>query len=96
MTPPYSRISELPSHAGETVRVRGWVSHLRSSGKVAFVVLRAIEVAQSPVGYPDTRTAPSGRSADAACLVVAAQGGESDRFEHDHDRLKRRRLQTIA
>ena len=40
MTPPYSRISELPSHAGETVRVRGWVAHLRSSGKVAFVVLR--------------------------------------------------------
>lgn len=40
MTAPYSRISELPSHAGETVRVRGWVSHLRSSGKVAFVVLR--------------------------------------------------------
>jgi len=40
MTPPYTRISELPSHAGETVRVRGWVAHLRSSGKVAFVVLR--------------------------------------------------------
>src|SRR3954471_9243983 len=36
----YSRISELPSHAGKTVRVRGWVTHLRSSGKVAFVVLR--------------------------------------------------------
>ncbi len=40
MTAPYSRISELPSHAGETVSVRGWVTHLRSSGKVAFVVLR--------------------------------------------------------
>ena len=25
---------------GETVRVRGWVSHVRSSGKVAFIVLR--------------------------------------------------------
>src|SRR3954453_18169107 len=37
---PYSRISELPSHAGKTVRVRGWVTHLRSSGKVAFVVMR--------------------------------------------------------
>src|SRR3954471_2570129 len=36
----YSRISELPSHAGKTVRVRGWVTHLRSSGKVAFVVMR--------------------------------------------------------
>src|SRR6202140_418193 len=40
MTAPYSRISELPSHAGETVSVRGWVTHVRSSGKVAFVVLR--------------------------------------------------------
>ncbi len=40
MTPQYSRISELPLHTGETVRVRGWVHHLRSSGKVAFVVMR--------------------------------------------------------
>jgi asparaginyl-tRNA synthetase len=40
MTSPYSRIAELPSHAGETVRVRGWVTHVRSSGKVAFVVMR--------------------------------------------------------
>ena len=36
----YSRISELPAHAGQTVRVRGWVTHVRSSGKVAFVVMR--------------------------------------------------------
>jgi asparaginyl-tRNA synthetase len=40
MTSPYSRIAELPSHAGETVRVRGWVTHVRSSGKVAFIVIR--------------------------------------------------------
>ncbi|HXG69271.1 MAG TPA: asparagine--tRNA ligase [Gemmatimonadaceae bacterium] len=40
MTTPYSRIAELPAHAGTTVRVRGWVTHLRSSGKVAFIVLR--------------------------------------------------------
>src|SRR6185437_1365628 len=37
---PYSRISELPSHSGQTVRVRGWVTHVRSSGKVAFIVMR--------------------------------------------------------
>jgi len=36
----YSRISELPAHAGQTVRVRGWVTHVRSSGKVAFIVMR--------------------------------------------------------
>ncbi|MBA2686482.1 MAG: asparagine--tRNA ligase [Gemmatimonadaceae bacterium] len=40
MALPYSRISELSSHTGQTVRVRGWVTHLRSSGKVAFVVMR--------------------------------------------------------
>ena len=36
----YARIAELPLHVGEIVRVRGWVNHLRSSGKVAFVVMR--------------------------------------------------------
>ena len=40
MTAPFARISELPRHAGATVTVRGWVTHLRSSGKVAFVVMR--------------------------------------------------------
>ncbi|MEO8577584.1 MAG: asparagine--tRNA ligase [Gemmatimonadales bacterium] len=40
MTPPYVRIAELEPHAGKTVRVRGWVTHLRSSGKVAFIVMR--------------------------------------------------------
>jgi asparaginyl-tRNA synthetase len=40
MTPPYVRIAELSLHAGQSVRVRGWAVHLRSSGKVAFIVLR--------------------------------------------------------
>ena len=35
-----TRISELSSHVDETVNVRGWVSTTRSSGKIAFVVLR--------------------------------------------------------
>ena len=33
-------IAELPSHVGEAVTVRGWVATIRSSGKVAFLVLR--------------------------------------------------------
>jgi asparaginyl-tRNA synthetase len=33
-------ISELPSHAGEAVTVRGWAVTTRSSGKIAFLVLR--------------------------------------------------------
>ena len=34
------RISELRAHVGETVTVRGWVVTTRSSGKIAFLVLR--------------------------------------------------------
>ncbi len=33
-------IEELPQHAGQTVSVRGWVTTTRSSGKIAFVVVR--------------------------------------------------------
>jgi asparaginyl-tRNA synthetase len=40
MSSQYKTIISLPQHVAETVRVRGWVAHLRSSGKVAFVVIR--------------------------------------------------------
>jgi asparaginyl-tRNA synthetase len=40
MTFPFARISELPRFVGQTVTVRGWVTHLRSSGKIAFPVVR--------------------------------------------------------
>ncbi len=40
MTLPFARIEELAAHAGQEVTIRGWVTHLRSSGKVAFVVVR--------------------------------------------------------
>jgi len=40
MAAPFVRIDELSRHAGQTVTVRGWATHLRSSGKVAFIVLR--------------------------------------------------------
>jgi asparaginyl-tRNA synthetase len=36
----FATISSLPQHVGLEVTVRGWVSHLRSSGKVAFIVMR--------------------------------------------------------
>ncbi len=35
-----ARISELGRHVGDTVTLRGWVTTTRSSGKIAFVVLR--------------------------------------------------------
>jgi asparaginyl-tRNA synthetase len=34
------QISDLRTHAGETVTLRGWVVTTRSSGKIAFVVIR--------------------------------------------------------
>jgi asparaginyl-tRNA synthetase len=37
---PNVSIAGLRDHVGATVTVRGWVAHLRSSGKVAFVVVR--------------------------------------------------------
>ncbi|MEO5569013.1 MAG: OB-fold nucleic acid binding domain-containing protein, partial [Gemmatimonadaceae bacterium] len=40
MTQPSLRIAELHDHVGTTATVRGWVTHVRSSGKVAFAVIR--------------------------------------------------------
>jgi asparaginyl-tRNA synthetase len=40
MSDPTPRISELGGHVGQRITVRGWVTHVRSSGKVAFAVLR--------------------------------------------------------
>jgi asparaginyl-tRNA synthetase len=37
---PSVRIAELPAHAGRPVVLRAWVTHVRSSGKIAFAVLR--------------------------------------------------------
>ena len=59
MTFPHARISGLSNFAGQTVVVRGWVTHLRSSGKIAFVVLR------DGSGTLQTVLAKSAVSADA-------------------------------
>jgi asparaginyl-tRNA synthetase len=40
VTVPTSRIVDLHTYAGVSAVVRGWVTHLRSSGKVAFIVMR--------------------------------------------------------
>jgi len=40
MTSTPARIAELRERVGRHASVRGWVTHLRSSGKVAFLVLR--------------------------------------------------------
>jgi asparaginyl-tRNA synthetase len=38
--PIFSDISELSQHIGQIVTLRGWVYHLRSSGKIRFLVIR--------------------------------------------------------
>ena len=77
MSAPFARISELPAHAGATVTVRGWVTHLRSSGKVAFVVMRdgtgllqavLVKNALSPEAW--TRF---GELTQEACVAVTGQ-----------------------
>jgi len=55
---PWIRISEAAAHAGETVEVRGWVAHKRSSGKVQFfedtwIADRDTTVGLIPLGYAD-------------------------------------------
>ena len=40
MASPSLTISGLRGHAGGSATIRGWVTHVRSSGKVAFVVIR--------------------------------------------------------
>jgi asparaginyl-tRNA synthetase len=39
-TSPWIRIADAPGHVGETVELRGWLTHRRSSGKVQFLVVR--------------------------------------------------------
>ena len=36
----YTPIARLPQHVGDTVTVAGWLTNLRSSGKIAFLQLR--------------------------------------------------------
>ncbi|MHB0948448.1 MAG: asparagine--tRNA ligase [Gemmatimonadaceae bacterium] len=36
----FARVAELRDHVGQAVTLRGWVTHLRSSGKIAFAVIR--------------------------------------------------------
>jgi asparaginyl-tRNA synthetase len=38
--PPATTVAEIGRHAGGAATLRGWVTHVRSSGKVAFMVMR--------------------------------------------------------
>jgi asparaginyl-tRNA synthetase len=74
MTP---RIADLARHVGETVTVRGWVAHVRSSGKIAFAVIRdGTGVAQAV--FVKTQVTPEtwARFAELTLETSAAVTGE--------------------
>src|SRR5712691_4131061 len=72
--PDYHRIGELPQRVGETVAVRGWVMHTRSSGKIAFVVLRDgtgyLQAVLSKQEVPDAAWEAFGRLTQETSLEV--------------------------
>ncbi|HUL03912.1 MAG TPA: asparagine--tRNA ligase [Gemmatimonadales bacterium] len=68
------RIESLPQRAGETVVVRGWVMTTRSSGKIAFVMLRDgtgyVQAVLSKKDVPDAAWEAVGRLTQETSLEV--------------------------
>src|SRR5947209_5455263 len=99
--PELHRIEALPRLGGRTVVVRGWVMTTRSSGKIAFVMLRD----GTGVVRADTR-APGGVELTAADLkilgpshdfpITPKEHGTAFLFEHRHLWLRSRRQVAIA
>ncbi|MBI1809661.1 MAG: asparagine--tRNA ligase [Gemmatimonadetes bacterium] len=73
----YARIDELSAHAGTTVTVRGWVTHLRSSGKVAFIVMRdgtgILQTVLVKNAVPPEAWALFGELTQEACIAVTGE-----------------------
>ena len=69
------RVRELRDHVGRTVTVRGWITHLRSSGKIAFLVVRdghgSVQgvLAKADVG-PDTWDRFAGLTQESAVALT--------------------------
>ena len=72
--PDVARIDALPGRAGQTVLVRGWVMTTRSSGKIAFVVLRDgtgyLQAVISKKDVPDATWDAFGRLTQETALEV--------------------------
>ncbi|MEB3300293.1 MAG: asparagine--tRNA ligase [Candidatus Sericytochromatia bacterium] len=52
--PPFVRLTELAAHVGQRVTVKGWLTHHRSKGKIAFLVVRdGTGLVQGVVFRPD-------------------------------------------
>ncbi len=72
--PPWIAIRDAAAHAGGTVELRGWLGHLRSSGKVQFLVVRdGTGVMQCVAGVKDLTPEDweaCGRLTQESALVV--------------------------
>jgi asparaginyl-tRNA synthetase len=70
------RIAELRDHVGAMVTVRGWVTHLRSSGRVAFIVMRdGTGIVQAVLAKQDVEAAVWSRFADLTLETSVALTG---------------------
>jgi asparaginyl-tRNA synthetase len=69
------RITELRGHVGDTVTVRGWVVTTRSSGKIAFVVVRdgtgSVQAVLSKKEVPEDTWATFGALTQESSVAVA-------------------------
>src|SRR5712671_4409789 len=76
-------IEELPQHAGETVTVRGWVTTTRSSGKIAFVVVRDgsgyVQGVLSKKEVPESTWSAFGSLTQEASVAMTGQVREEPR-----------------
>ncbi|HEX6105335.1 MAG TPA: asparagine--tRNA ligase [Gemmatimonadales bacterium] len=87
MTP--VQISELRAHVGETVTLRGWVVTTRSSGKIAFVVVRDgsgyVQGVLSKKELPEATWEAFGRLTQETSVAVTGTVREEPRSPGGHE-----------
>jgi asparaginyl-tRNA synthetase len=78
-----TRIAVLRDHAGENVRVRGWITHIRSSGKIAFAVVRdgsgVVQTVVSRKEVDDRSWAELGDAVQETCVEITGAVREEAR-----------------
>jgi asparaginyl-tRNA synthetase len=76
-------ISGLRAHVGETVTVRGWVMTTRSSGKIAFVVVRdgsgCVQGVLSKKELPDSTWSAFGSLTQETSVAITGEVREEPR-----------------
>jgi asparaginyl-tRNA synthetase len=83
------QISELRAHVGQTVTLRGWVVTTRSSGKIAFVVLRdgsgVVQGVLSRKEVPEGVWAAFGRLSQETSVAMTGTVREEPRSPGGHE-----------